>query len=97
MIYLLYLLMLFPWTTDLLENGRFPANIREVLSELSLSILVAIGVYAFIQQRAEDLMRAADRVLAKAKTRGGGRISFMMPDCLSFSGSMICEALSRSD
>ena len=96
MIHLLYLLILLPWITDFLEGGRFPINVQEVLSELSLSILVAIGVYAFIQQRAEDLMRAADRVLAKAKTRGG-RISFMMPDCLSFSGSMICEALSRSD
>jgi diguanylate cyclase (GGDEF)-like protein len=51
MIYLLYLLMLFPWATDFLENGRFPVNIRGGLSELSLSILIAIGVYAFIKQR----------------------------------------------
>jgi diguanylate cyclase (GGDEF)-like protein len=51
MIYLLYLLMLFPWATGFLENGRFPFHLREVLSELSLSILIAIGVYTFIKLR----------------------------------------------
>lgn len=52
MIHLLYLLILLPWVMDFLEGGRFPVNAQEVLSELSLSILIAIGVYAFIQQRA---------------------------------------------
>ena len=53
MIYLLYLLVFFPWVLDLIENGRFPSSLREALTELVLSLLVTFGVFIFIRQRQE--------------------------------------------
>jgi diguanylate cyclase (GGDEF)-like protein len=51
MTYLLYLLIFFPWVMRYLENGTISKNPVHLVSETTLSILIGLGVYAYIRQR----------------------------------------------
>lgn len=60
MVYLLYLLMLLPWLTDYLESNRLPTTLRELLTEISISALIGLGVHTLIRQRRQAQRQSAE-------------------------------------
>ena len=60
MIYLLYLLILLPWLTDYLESNRLPATLRELLTEISLTLLIGLGVHLLIRQNRRARRQSAE-------------------------------------
>lgn len=60
MVYLLYLLMLLPWLTDYLEGNRLPTTLRELLTEISLTLLIGLGVHTLLRQHRKTQRQSAE-------------------------------------
>lgn len=60
MVYLLYLLMLLPWLTDYLESNRLPTTLRELLTEISLTLLIGLGVHTLLRQHRKTQRQSAE-------------------------------------
>ena len=58
--FLFYLLIIVPWLTQYFEKGRFALNPRELVGEISLSVLIAAGVYAALYYRERCLQQQSE-------------------------------------
>lgn len=56
--HLLYLLFFAPFLTDWIEDGRPPGTPRELVSDIAVGLLIAVGVTVLLAQR-DDLERLA--------------------------------------
>jgi diguanylate cyclase (GGDEF)-like protein len=64
---LLYLLLITPWITDYWEKGHWPAAPREMITEISLSILIGAGVSVLLYYR-RQMLRRQDEIEQSAQT-----------------------------
>lgn len=55
----IYLLVLTPFITDVIENGRFPARPREYVTEVLMGILIAVGL-VIIRRQVAMLRKVAE-------------------------------------
>ena len=53
---LLYLLVATPWVTEYLEKGRLPSTPRGMITEITFSVIIGIGVYV-LQKFQRKLLR----------------------------------------
>ncbi|MBI3596984.1 MAG: GGDEF domain-containing protein [Nitrospirae bacterium] len=59
--FLFYLLIIVPWLTKYLEEGRFAPNPRELIAEIGLSVLIGAGVYISLYYR-QQCLRQQDEI-----------------------------------